>query len=212
VIAIGFGLFWVSSGFVLYGYSLIRGYDLTIGNIMSPTHFYTGKWPPKPAGNTQIFPTGTADPASVQTTAFTVTNAPGVAGGSALSGGAPATAAGVANTATIKQAASAYGWQSGGNWNALTHVISRESGGNAAARNPSSGALGIAQALGHGGSNTGGSLGNEYGAQYGLSVAQARQANSGNALQQLRWMMGYIKAVYGTPAAAWDHEQRYGWY
>jgi Transglycosylase SLT domain len=213
MIAIGFGLFWLSSGFVMYGYSLIRGYDLTIGDIMSPTHFYTGKWPPPLAGNTQIFPTGIGTAGSATTTAYTVTNAPGVAGGDALSGGAPSTAAGgIANTATIRQAAEAYGWQSGGNWNALTHVIAAESGGNPLATNPSSGALGIAQALGHGGADTGGSLGNEYGAQYGLTVAQARQANSGNALQQLRWMLGYIKASYGTPAAAWDHEQRYSWY
>ena len=207
MVVIGFGLAFVSYTFGLYGWSLVRGYNLTLKQLISPTSFYTGKWPPEKAGNTEIFPTGNA--AGAQTTALVLTNPPG----NPLAGGAPATAAGgIANTATIKQAASAYGWQSGGNWNALTHVIAAESGGNPRATNPTSGALGIAQALGHGGPNTGGSLGNEYGAQYGLTVAQARQANSGNALQQLRWMMGYIQATYGNPAAAWSHEQQYNWY
>jgi hypothetical protein len=206
MVVIGFGLAFVSYTFGLYGWSLVRGYNLTLKQLISPTQFYTGKWPPGPAGNEQIFPSG--DKAGAQTTALVVTNPPG----NPLAGGAPATAAGgIANTATIKQAASAYGWQSGGNYNALTHVIKAESGGNPTIKNPTSGALGIAQALGHGNANTAGSLGNEYGG-YGLTDAQARQANSGNALQQLRWMMNYIKATYGTPSAAWDHEQQFNWY
>ena len=206
MIAIGFGLAWVSYSLGLWGYSLIKGYNLGAKQIVSPTGFYSGKWPPPAAGNTVIIPNGSQ--ADVQTTALTLTNDPG----NPLGGGAPSSpAGGVANTATIKQAASAYGWQSGGQYNALTHVIAAESGGNPTARNPSSGALGIAQALGHGNANTGGSLGNEYGG-FGLTDAQARQANSGNALQQLRWMLNYIKATYGTPAAAWDHEQQQHWY
>jgi len=211
MVVIGFGLAFVSYTFGLYGWSLVRGYNLTLKQLISPTAFYTGTWPPPKAGNTDIFPTGKAS--DTQTTAFTVTNPPG----NPLAGGAPSSAAGgVANTKTIKQAASAYGWQSGGQWNALTHVIAAESGGNPTIKNPSSGALGIAQALGHGTSNTGGSLGNEYGPingnWFGLTPAQMKQANSGNALQQLRWMMGYIQATYGTPTAAWDHEQQYNWY
>jgi cell wall-associated NlpC family hydrolase len=104
-----------------------------------------------------------------------------------------------------------FGWGSG-EMAPLISLWNRESGWNPRARNPSSGALGIAQALGHGGSGTGGTLGNEYGAQYGLSAAQARQANSGSALQQIRWGLGYIKARYGSPAAAWAHEQSHNWY
>ena|SRR5215472_4789331 len=198
MVVIGFGLAFVSYTFGLYGWSLVRGYNLTLKDLISPTSFYAGKWPPPTATNTEIFPSGKAG--DTQTVALTLTNLPG----NPLGGGAPSTpAGGVANTATIKQAASAYGWQSGGNYNALTHLIAGESGGNPTARNPSSGALGIAQALGHGNANTGGSLGNEYGG-YGLTDAQARQANSGNALQQLRWMMGYIKSTYGTPSAAYS--------
>lgn len=89
-----------------------------------------------------------------------------------------------------------------------------ESGWSPTARNPSSGALGIVQALGHGGPDTGGTLGNEYGAQYGLTTAEAKAANSGNALQQIRWGMGYIKATYGSPSkalAAWQSRAPH-WY
>jgi len=85
----------------------------------------------------------------------------------------------------------------------LISLWNGESNWNPRARNTSSGALGIAQALGHGGSGTGGTLGNEYGAQYGLSAADAQAANSGSALQQIRWGLGYIKARYGSPQAAY---------
>lgn len=72
--------------------------------------------------------------------------------------------------------------------------------------NPTSGALGIAQALTHGTSGTAGTLGNEYGG-YGLTDAQARQANSGNAEWQIRWGLGYIEATYVNPCGAWWHEK-----
>lgn len=85
----------------------------------------------------------------------------------------------------------------------LISLWNGESGWNPQAKNPSSGALGIAQALGHGSPATAGSLGNEYGAEYGLTVADAKAANSGSALQQIRWGLGYIKSRYGSPAAAY---------
>lgn len=95
----------------------------------------------------------------------------------------------------------------------LILLWTQESGWNPKAQNPTSGALGIAQALGHGqGDGTSGTLGNEYGAQYGLDDAQAAEANSGNALQQIRWGLGYIKQRYGTPDGAWAHETTYNWY
>jgi cell wall-associated NlpC family hydrolase len=86
----------------------------------------------------------------------------------------------------------------------LVHLWTGESNWDPKARNAGSGALGIAQALGHGSAQTKGSLGNEYGAQYGLTVQDAQAANSGSALQQIRWGLGYIKAVYGSPAAAYQ--------
>ena len=95
-----------------------------------------------------------------------------------------------------------YGW-SASQLPPLITLWTNESGWSARARNSSSGAFGIAQALGHGGADTAAPDGtNEYGAEYGLSAAQARQANAGSALWQIRWGMGYIKAAYGSPAAA----------
>lgn len=208
---LGFGLSWMGYALGLYGYSLVRGYNLTLNQMVSPVHWYAGKWPPAPAGNTEILPTG--DQAGAQTTALVLANAPaGTAAASAGGSATPRTSAGIASTATIRAAATAHGWGNGGQWNALTHLIAAESGGNPTARNPSSGALGIAQALGHGTSCSGGTLGNEYGPQYGLTCAQAKAANSGNATQQMRWMLGYIKARYGSPAAAWQHETANHWY
>ena len=195
---IGMGLVWAGYTAGLYGWSLVRGYNLTLAQMISPTKWYSGTWPPAAAGNTQIIPGGGA--AGTQTTALVLANSP--AGTAA--GNAPAQSVGVANGATIRTVAATFGWGSGGQWNALTHLISGESGGNPTIRNQGSGALGIAQALGHGTGCSAGSLGNEYGPQYGLSCAQAQQANSGNAVQQLRWMLGYIKATYGSPVNAYN--------
>jgi hypothetical protein len=209
---IGMTLVWAGYSVGLYGYSLVRGYNLTLAQMVSPTKWYSGQWPPAKAGNEQILPTGNA--AGLATTALVVANAP--AGNAANSSGGGVTpgqsAGGLANLGVIRAAAAVHGWGSGGQWNALTHLLAAESGGSNTAQNPTSGALGIAQALGHGTSCSGGSLGNEYGPQYGLSCAQASAANSGNATQQARWMMGYIKSAYGSPANAWGHELSNNWY
>lgn len=78
-----------------------------------------------------------------------------------------------------------------------------ESGWSATARNPSSGAFGIAQALGHGTSCSAAPDGiNEYGPQYGLTCAEAQQANAGSVRWQIEWGLGYIKSRYGSPSAA----------
>jgi hypothetical protein len=200
---LGFGIAWAGYTAGLYGYSLIRGYNLSLAQMVSPVHWYAGKWPPQPAGNTEIIPTGKQS--STQTTALVLANAPpGQATDGSGGGPAPRTSVSIASTATIRAVAATRGWGNGGQWNALTHLINGESGGNSHARNASSGALGIAQALGHGTSCSAGSLGNEYGPQYGLSCKQAQKANSGDATQQVRWMLGYIAARYQTPANAWN--------
>ena len=207
---LGFGLAWLGYTTGLYGYSLVRGYNLTLAQMASPVNWYGGKWPPQPAGNTEIIPSGKQ--AGTQTTALVLANAPPGETATGTGVAAPRTSARIANTATIRAAAATRGWGNGGQWNALTHLINAESGGNPTIKNPSSGALGIAQALGHGTSCSAGSLGNEYGPQYGLTCKQAQQANSGNATQQLRWMLGYIHSRYGTPAGAWQHEVANHWY
>jgi len=112
----------------------------------------------------------------------------------------------------LQTAAAQYGWGSGAQWQALQSVELAEAGFNPDAVNPTSGAYGLAQALGHGqGAATQGTVTNEYGG-YGLSDAQAQAANSGDAGEQAVWMLNYIAATYGTPEAAWAHEQEYGWY
>lgn len=96
-------------------------------------------------------------------------------------------------------------------WPAFVNLEMSEAGWNTAAKNPKSGALGLAQALGHGTSGTAGSLGNEYGG-YGLSTTEAQQANSGAAEPQLKWMLNYVASRYGTPARAWAFHLAHNYY
>jgi LysM repeat protein len=130
--------------------------------------------------------------------------------GSTSSSGRPVPNSGSAQ-AILQNTAAQDGWGSGSEWQALSNVENAEAGFNPTAENPSSGALGMAQALGHGDANTAGTLGNQYGG-YGLTDAQAKAANSGNAADQALWMVNYIKSTYGTPEAAWAHEQADHWY
>lgn len=80
-----------------------------------------------------------------------------------------------------------YGW--GNQFPALYALWERESGWNPYAVNPSSGAYGIPQALGHG-------------HPYAL----------GDYANQIRWGLSYIRGRYGSPGAAEAHEMAFGWY
>lgn len=82
----------------------------------------------------------------------------------------------------------AAGWPAS-QWGALQALWTRESGWNANAVNPSSGAAGIPQALGHG-----------------------HVFNLGDARAQIAWGLEYIRGRYGSPSAAWAHEEAVGWY
>jgi LysM repeat protein len=73
-------------------------------------------------------------------------------------------------------------------------VVNVESGWNIYARNPSSGAYGIPQAL------------------PGSKMASAGADWATNGYTQLRWMTGYMNSTYGGPCGAWTHEQSAGWY
>jgi LysM repeat protein len=109
---------------------------------------------------------------------------------------------GGSNQAILQAVAAQFGW-TGGEWAALQQLESMEDATySTTIANPSSGALGMGQALGHGTAGSAGSLGNEYGANYGLTAAQAQQANSGSAQYQALWMCTYIRDTYGTPSAA----------
>jgi hypothetical protein len=85
-----------------------------------------------------------------------------------------------------------HGW--GGMWAPFNALETREAGWNLKARNPSSGAYGLAQFIN----------GPSQYYQYG--------GNPNTAAGQLTAMMNYIAQRYGNPAAAWTHEQGYGWY
>jgi hypothetical protein len=93
----------------------------------------------------------------------------------------------------MRNMAAARGW-TGSQWNALAAVENREAGWNLTARNPTSGAYGLAQFI-NGPS--------EY-AQYG--------GNSTTAQGQITAMLNYIAQRYGNPQNAWNHEVSYGWY
>ena len=58
MIAVAMGLLWISYTGGLWGYSLIRGYDISFKDLVSPFHYYTGAWPPPIYTGTAIFPGG----------------------------------------------------------------------------------------------------------------------------------------------------------
>jgi hypothetical protein len=86
-----------------------------------------------------------------------------------------------------------FGWSSG-EFGCLQSLWNQESGWNVYASNPSSGAYGIPQAL------------------PGDKMASAGPDWQSSAATQIRWGLGYIKGTYGSPCAAWSHEQATGWY
>lgn len=94
---------------------------------------------------------------------------------------------------TLDSIAQSMGWDAN-QVAAWQGVITRESGGSLTARNPSSGAYGIAQFINGPG---------EY-ARYG--------GNATTVPGQLTAMANYIRQRYGTPAAALAHENAAGWY
>jgi hypothetical protein len=76
----------------------------------------------------------------------------------------------------------------------LDSLWMRESGWNPSAENASSGAYGIPQAL------------------PGSKMASAGADWATNPATQIKWGLGYIRDVYGSPCGAWGHSQSYGWY
>lgn len=81
-----------------------------------------------------------------------------------------------------------YGWGPD-QFGPLKALWNQESGWNPNAVNASSGAYGIPQALGKG-----------------------HPYNLGDGPAQIRWGLDYIRGRYGSPAAAWAHEQSANWY
>ena len=73
----------------------------------------------------------------------------------------------------------------------LVRLWNQESGWNFRATNPDSGAYGIPQAL---------------------PASKLPGGTSSTMVQQIQWGLAYIKQRYGSIAAAWAHEQHFGWY
>ena len=86
-----------------------------------------------------------------------------------------------------------FGWSSS-QFSCLDPLWAHESGWSVTAYNAGSGAYGIPQAL------------------PGSRMASAGPDWQTNAATQVRWGLEYIKGTYGSPCAAWDHEQATGWY
>jgi hypothetical protein len=90
-------------------------------------------------------------------------------------------------------AADEYGWGAD-QFSCLNSLWTKESGWNYQAYNANGGATGIPQAL------------------PGSKMASAGSDWQTNATTQIRWGLGYIASVYGTPCSAWGHSQAVNWY
>jgi hypothetical protein len=89
------------------------------------------------------------------------------------------------------------GW-SGGEFQDLVNLWTRESGWNQFAYNASSGATGIPQALPY--------------TKMPRSAWLPSQGGQANVLAQETWGADYIRGRYGSPSAAWAHELAFNWY
>jgi Transglycosylase SLT domain len=88
---------------------------------------------------------------------------------------------------------SSFGFSPNTQWTCLDDLWQQESGWNYQAQN-ASGAYGIPQAL------------------PGSKMASAGADWATNPATQIKWGLGYIQSIYGTPCGAWSHEQAYGYY
>jgi hypothetical protein len=86
-----------------------------------------------------------------------------------------------------------FGWPAS-EFACLDPLWEHESGWSATADNAGTGAYGIPQAL------------------PGSRMASAGPDWQTDAATQITWGLEYIKDTYGSPCAAWDHEQATGWY
>jgi hypothetical protein len=97
------------------------------------------------------------------------------------------------NVALGQEMAARVGW-TGGQWDCLDALWTRESGWRMVWNFQGSGAYGIPQAL------------------PASKMASAGADWMTDPRTQIRWGLGDIRSVYGTPCGAWDHELKFGWY
>jgi hypothetical protein len=128
--------------------------------------------------------------AGIQSKARGLLGTVGRAIGGAIGHGTGPTAGGIQQLAF--EIARARGWA--GQWGAINAVEMAEAGWSLTARNPSSGAYGIAQFIN------------------GPSEYYQWGGNPNTAAGQIVAFYNYIASRYRTPAAAWAHEQAFHWY
>jgi hypothetical protein len=117
----------------------------------------------------------------------------GHAAGVAAAAVAPGQVSTGSNVALGQQLAASYGW-TGGQWDCLDWLWTRESGWRIVWNYQGSGAYGIPQSL------------------PADKMASAGLDWQTNPATEIRWGLGYIKGTYGTPCNAWAHELADGWY
>jgi hypothetical protein len=134
----------------------------------------------QPTGD-NAYPIGT--PTSSDSTAGTPPGGTDAVGGTASE-----------NKAIGKQLAASYGWDSGAEWDALVWVWDHESNWNNKAKNPSSGAYGIPQAL------------------PASKMGATANPPTSSASAQIKWGLSYIKSRYGSPSKAKAFWLAHHWY
>ncbi len=95
---------------------------------------------------------------------------------------------------TAQQLMPGFGFSVASQWSCLYSLWERESTWNVYAENSVSGAYGIPQSL------------------PGDKMASVAADWQTDAATQIRWGLGYISQVYGTPCTAWAHEEADGYY
>jgi resuscitation-promoting factor RpfB len=127
----------------------------------------------------------------------TVAGSSGASGDFAMLPGANTGGTPGQNQTLAKMLASAMGhsdWTVGQEWSDWVALWTKESGWNQTAQNPGSGAYGIPQSL------------------PGSKMASVGSDWKTNPVTQIRWGITYIEQTYGSPSAAWAHEQSRNWY
>jgi len=87
-----------------------------------------------------------------------------------------------------KELMPSYGFSVSSQWSCLYSLWEQESTWNVYAENAASGAYGIPQSL------------------PGDKMASIASDWQTNPVTQIKWGLGYIQQIYGTPCAAWNHE------
>jgi hypothetical protein len=95
---------------------------------------------------------------------------------------------------TAKELMPGFGFSVSSQWSCLYSLWEQESTWNVYAENPVSGAYGIPQSL------------------PGDKMASVGADWQTDAATQIKWGLGYISQIYGTPCGAWAHEEADGFY